>query len=119
MAENCRAAVLAIQKVVEEEMNELAQRPECEIADVLCKGEGSERDAHRKVGKSGLRKNMRHHPCNSKANKGTYVNDHTRDEHQDSESMERLPPRIQRYRQIVPISGIPYVRMFWWISVRW
>ena len=56
MAENCRAAVLAIQKVVEEEMNELAQRPECEIADVFCKGEGSESDAHRKVGKSGLLK---------------------------------------------------------------
>lgn len=55
MAENCRAAILAIQKVVEKEMDELPQRPECEIADVFCKGEGSERDAHRKVGKSGLR----------------------------------------------------------------
>ncbi len=118
MAENRRAAVLAIQKVVEEEMDELPQRPECEIADIFCKGEGRESGAHRQVCKSGLRIEMRHHPCNSKASEGTYVDDHTRDEHQDCESMERLPPRIQRYRQIVPISGIPYVRMFWWISVR-
>ena len=98
MAENRRTTVLAIQKVVEEEMDELPQRPECEIADILRKGEGSESDTHRQVGKSRLRKLfMRHHPCNIKARKGTYVNDHARDEHQDCESMERLPPRIQRY----------------------
>ena len=73
MAENRRAAVLAIQKVVEEEMDELPQRPECEIADVFCKGEGRERDAHRQVCKSRLRKNMRYHPCNSKASGGGHT----------------------------------------------
>ena len=58
MAENCRTAVLAIQKVVEKKMDEFSQRPECEIADILRESEGSESDAHRQMGKSRLRQTL-------------------------------------------------------------
>ena len=58
MAENRRTAILAIQKVVEEEMDEFPQWPECEIANIFRKREGSESDTHRQVGKSGLRMSL-------------------------------------------------------------
>jgi len=51
MAENRRTAVLAIQKVVEEEVDEFPKWPECKIADVLRKSEGGESDAHQQMGK--------------------------------------------------------------------
>lgn len=71
MAENRRTAVLAVQKVVEEEMDELPQRPESEIADIFRKGEGSESDTHRQVGKSGLRNLfMRHRLLQYKGEEG-------------------------------------------------
>lgn len=47
MAEDRGTAVLAVQEIVEEQVDEFSQRPECEIADVLCKSKGSESDAHR------------------------------------------------------------------------
>lgn len=59
MAENRRTAVLAIHKIIEKEMDEFPKWPECKITDVLRKSEGGERDAHRQMGKSGLRKKVK------------------------------------------------------------
>lgn len=61
MTQDCRARILAVQKLVEEEVNGHSERPESEVSNVLCKVESGKRDAEREMGECGLSRQL-HHP---------------------------------------------------------
>jgi hypothetical protein len=54
MAQNRRARVLGVEKLVEEEMDRHAKRPECKVPDEFGKVECSECDREGEVGECGL-----------------------------------------------------------------
>lgn len=90
MTQNSGSRILRVQKLIQEQMDADAKRPQGKVPHILGKVERGKRDGERQVGESGLWLAALH----DRPQRQTHIHRYTWDEHDHRQSVEKLASRV-------------------------